>query len=154
MYNIFLFQCCIKFVIACKICEISQILTYLPAFLYMFLKSCILMCKDGPQDQNMQHPLTKLIKFTVVGSGTYVNILSTFIVLYCVSLKIIMATKFRHIHFREFSNIPPTSRIGTVDWYVKHKHRHICNVHVVCHRLWRSQCSRCILHIMDTCQQQ
>jgi len=43
----------IPIVIACIICEISQILKYLHAFLPVFLKSCIVMPEGGPHDRNM-----------------------------------------------------------------------------------------------------
>jgi hypothetical protein len=64
-----IFQCYIIFVIACRICEISQIFQISTHIFTCVFKVRYFMPDDGPQDWNMYHIVTKLITFVVVYSN-------------------------------------------------------------------------------------
>ena len=57
-----------------RVCETSQILKYLRAFLLVFSESCLSFPQNGSHDRNMQNTLTKEITFTTADGNTFANI--------------------------------------------------------------------------------
>ena len=73
----------------------------------MILKSCIVIPADGPRKRNTQRPLTKLIKFVVDDSSSYVNLRSR-----AISVSEVETVKFKWLKIG--SGVSTITKFGVV----------------------------------------